>query len=72
MPAWLPDEGDDAGFAFVDVSKAVQAGLKFTLLKDTIRDTLFWASDIPADHVWRAGLTPEREQQLLGLLNHVQ
>ena len=27
MPAWLPDNGADAGFARVDVSKAIQAGL---------------------------------------------
>jgi len=72
LPAWLPDEGDNAGFAYVDVSKAVSAGLTFTPLKDTIRETLRWARTRPADHEWRAGLTPEREQELLELLKHDQ
>lgn len=73
MPAWLPDHGEDAGFARVDISKAVNAGLKFLSLEDTVRDTLTWASERPQDHEWRAGLRAEREKELLGLLeNNVQ
>jgi 2'-hydroxyisoflavone reductase len=68
MPAYLPDSGDDAGFAQVDMSKAIRAGLKFRPLEDTVRDTLAWANTRPADHVWRAGLNTEREQELLRLL----
>ncbi len=72
LPVWLPDDGEDAGSAEVDVTKALQAGLKFTPLKDTVRDTLEWARTRPADHQWCAGLTPEREKELLELLHHVQ
>jgi 2'-hydroxyisoflavone reductase len=72
MPAWVPDEGEDAGFARVDVSKAVNAGLTFTPLKDTVHATLEWARTRPADHEWRAGLRPEREKELLELLENVQ
>jgi 2'-hydroxyisoflavone reductase len=65
MPAWLPDVGEDAGFARVDISKALKAGLEFRLLEDTVRDTLKWAKELPADHAWKAGLTSERERELL-------
>ncbi|MBE0683312.1 MAG: SDR family oxidoreductase [Anaerolineales bacterium] len=68
LPAWLPDTGDDAGFARVDISKAVNAGLKFFSLEETIHDTLEWANSRPADHEWRAGLNAEREKELLELL----
>jgi len=70
MPAWIPDQGDGAGFARVDVSKAMNAGLVFSPLKDTIRDTLEWVRTSSADHEWRAGLKPEREKELLELLDH--
>ncbi len=69
MPVWVPDNEDNAGFSRVDVSKAIKAGLKFRPLEDTVRDTLAWAKTRPADHKWRAGLKPEREQELLQLLN---
>lgn len=68
LPAWLPDDGEDAGFAHVNVSKAVAAGLTFRPLAGTVRDTLDWAATRPSDHVWRAGLKPEREQELLAQL----
>jgi 2'-hydroxyisoflavone reductase len=69
MPVWVPDNEENQGFSRVDVSKAIQAGLKFRALKDTVRDTLAWANTRPADHAWRAGLKAEREQELLKLLN---
>jgi 2'-hydroxyisoflavone reductase len=68
LPAWLPDDGEDAGFAHVDVSKAIATGLTFRPLAETVRDTLAWAAARPADHEWRAGLTPERERELLQLI----
>ena len=68
LPAWLPDRGADAGFAQVDISKAIHAGLTFRPLESTVRDTLKWASTLPEDHEWRPGLKPEREQELLNLL----
>ena len=68
MPTWIPDDADGLGFAHIDVSKAIQAGLKFRPLEETVRDTLAWAKTRPADHEWRAGLKAEREQELLALL----
>jgi 2'-hydroxyisoflavone reductase len=69
MPAYLPETGDDAGWARVDISKAMRAGLKFRPLSETVRDTIAWANTRPAHHEWRAGLKPERERELLKLLN---
>lgn len=68
MPVWIPDTEEDAGFSRVDVSKPVNAGLKFRPLEDTIRDTIAWAEMRPADHEWRAGLNPDKERILLTLL----
>ena len=68
LPAWLPDSGESAGFAQVNVSKAIAAGLRYRLLEETVRDTLEWASTRPPDHKWLAGLSKEREHELLKLL----
>jgi 2'-hydroxyisoflavone reductase len=68
MPVWVPDIEENQGFSRVDVSKAIQAGLKFRPLEETIRDTLAWAQTRPADYQWRAGLTAEREAELLAAL----
>jgi 2'-hydroxyisoflavone reductase len=68
LPAWLPDDGEDAGFAHVDVTRAIAAGLTFRPLAETVRDTLAWAATRPANHEWRAGLKPERERELLQLM----
>jgi 2'-hydroxyisoflavone reductase len=68
MPVWIPDTDEDAGFSRVDVSKAMQAGLKFRPLEETIRDTIAWAETRPEDYEWRAGLDPTKEKILLTLL----
>ncbi len=65
MPAWIPDIGEDAGSSRVDVSKALNVGLKFSTLADIIHDTLTWAASRPADYEMKAGLKPEREKELL-------
>jgi 2'-hydroxyisoflavone reductase len=69
MPTWIPDDEEGAGFSRIDVSKAINAGLTFHPLEETVRDTLEWAKGRPANHEWRAGLKAEREQELLQLLN---
>jgi 2'-hydroxyisoflavone reductase len=69
MPIWLPDVGEYAGFARVDMSKAVSAGLKLSSLNETVKDTLEWALGLPDDYKMKAGLKPEREKELLDLLN---
>lgn len=67
MPVWVPARGDSAGFAKRDIHKAVNAGLTFRPLSTTASDTLAWFKQQPADrqaHL-RAGLTPEREAEVL-------
>jgi 2'-hydroxyisoflavone reductase len=68
MPTWVSEDEEGAGFSRVDVSKAIGAGLTFRPLEETVRDTLEWAATRPADHQWRAGLTPEREEEVLAAL----
>jgi len=68
IPVWIPDSEENQGFSRMNVSKAINAGLKFRSLDDTVRDTLAWAGTRPVDYEWRAGLKPEREQELLQLL----
>jgi nucleoside-diphosphate-sugar epimerase len=68
MPVWIPDNEENAGFSRVNISKAINAGLTFRPLNETIRATLDWASTRPADYEWRVGLKPEREQELLKLI----
>jgi 2'-hydroxyisoflavone reductase len=68
MPVWVPDIEENQGFSRVDVSKAINAGLKFRPLEETIRDTLAWAQTRPADYQWRAGLTAEKEAEVLTAL----
>src|SRR5687767_2586406 len=68
MPVWVPDTQEDAGFSRVDISKAIHAGLTFRPLEETVRDTLEWAKTRPPDHEWRAGLTAEREAEVLAVL----
>lgn len=63
LPLWLQE--DDRGLMAVQIDKAVQAGLTFRPLEDTIRDTLVWAKTRPADYQWRAGMSPEKERQVL-------
>ena len=48
---------DDAAFQLVDVSRALAAGLAFRPLAETARDVPEWTG--------KAGLTPEREAELL-------
>jgi 2'-hydroxyisoflavone reductase len=65
MPLWVPAEM--AGLGTVDCGKAMAKGLRIRPLTTTIRDTLQWHATRPTDHQWRAGLTPEREAELLSI-----
>lgn len=65
MPVWIPETPEDVGHSRVNVSKAIAAGLTFRPLAKTVRDTLDWALTRPKNYQWRAGLTPERELELL-------
>ncbi len=72
MPVWLPDTEEYAGFSRVNISKAMNAGLTFRPLDETIKDTLAWAITRPMDYELKAGLKPEREKELLELMMNVQ
>ncbi|MEP6976654.1 MAG: NAD-dependent epimerase/dehydratase family protein [Thermoleophilia bacterium] len=63
LPLWIADPAF-AGHARTDVSRAVEAGLTFRPLDETIRDTERWDA-ARGEGVLAAGLTPEREAELL-------
>ena len=69
LPVWAPGQGETAGFARRDVSRALRAGLTFRPLSVTALDTLAWFKTLPPDRQakLRAGLSAEREAQLLAL-----
>lgn len=63
LPLWL-SAGAEA-MSEVDVRRAVSRGLTFRPLADTIRDTREWDACRPADRPLRAGLSPQRESEIL-------
>jgi 2'-hydroxyisoflavone reductase len=66
MPLWVPEaDPANAGFFAFDCRKAIAAGLTFRSVEDTVRATLEWDATRRSDHEWRAGLTRERETELL-------
>jgi len=63
LPLWIADPAF-AGHARTDVSRALEAGLTFRPVEETIRDTAEWdAARDPGEPA--AGLAPEREAKLL-------
>ena len=66
LPLWVP-QGDPAwsGFHYFDIGKAVASGLVFRPVADTVRDTLAFDASRPADYAFKAGISREREQELL-------
>ena len=67
MPAWIPAEGEYAGFGRIDTSRAQAAGLAYRPLDATVRDTLLWWRTLPAERRAKpkAGLAPAREAEVL-------
>ncbi len=63
MPLWVPREY--AGLQAVNCGKAIEAGLAFRPVSETIGDVLEWDRARPADGEMGAGLRPERERELL-------
>jgi 2'-hydroxyisoflavone reductase len=64
MPVWA---GDELGLSRTKIEKALAKGLTFRSLGGTARDTLAWFKSLPKDRQskLRAGLTPEREAEVL-------
>jgi 2'-hydroxyisoflavone reductase len=66
MPLWIPDSDPaNAGFFAFSNTRALEAGLTFRPLEQTLRATLDWLETRPAEHAWRAGIPREREAELL-------
>lgn len=65
LPLWLGDDPEWAGFASVDGTKALGAGLTHRPLEDTIEAALRTERRLGLDRDRRAGLSPLRERQLL-------
>jgi 2'-hydroxyisoflavone reductase len=67
LPVWMPPRGDSAGWARMDCSKAIAAGLTFRTLADTAQATLAYYHRQPPERqaTLRAGLPPEREADVL-------
>ena len=63
LPLWIP--GDDIGLMRTSNRKAREAGLSTRPLVETVRDTLAWSRTRPADVERKAGLSREREAELL-------
>ncbi|MCL5996899.1 MAG: epimerase [Chloroflexi bacterium] len=66
MPLWVPESDPSmAGFFGFDNHKALTTGLAFQSLATTVRDTLAWDAARPAGQPSRAGISRERETELL-------
>jgi 2'-hydroxyisoflavone reductase len=66
LPIWVPSSDPNmAGAHNISAEKAKVAGMTFRDVAETVRDTLAWHLTRPADHQWRAGLTPEKEASVL-------
>src|ERR1051326_1254808 len=64
MPVWT---GKESGLALTKIDKALAKGLTFRPLDVTARETLTWFKSLPQERQGKlhAGLTPEREAQVL-------
>jgi len=66
LPLWIPESDPMmAGFFSFASGKAIREGLTFRPVEATVRDTLQWTRTWPDDHTWQAGLTAEKENELL-------
>lgn len=66
LPIWTP--ANEIGIGAVNCQHAIDAGLIYRPLSETIRATLAWDISRPADYTLRAGLSKEREAELLKTL----
>ncbi len=67
MPLWIPEEDTPhlKGFMFINCSKAVDSGLSFRPLNDTIRDIQTWRETDRLNEELKAGIDTAKEQRLL-------
>ncbi len=64
MPVWT---GEESGMARTKIDRALGKGLTFRPVGETARDTLAWFKSLPPERQakLRAGLSPEREKEVL-------
>ncbi len=74
IPIWAPPTGTYRGMHLYSNARAVKAGLRFRSPVITVRDTLAWFQSQPEErrNKMRAGVTPEREAELLSLWAQTQ
>jgi 2'-hydroxyisoflavone reductase len=65
IPLWIPDAPDSRGFARMNHHRAIAAGLTFRPAEETVRDTLTWFNSERGDRPLKAGLSADREQEIL-------
>jgi 2'-hydroxyisoflavone reductase len=61
LPLWLPGD-EHSGMMSAEIRRALDAGLRFRPVEDTVRDTLAWSREAGEQ---RPTLTRERERELL-------
>lgn len=67
MPLWMPEEAAPhlKGFMFINCNKAIDAGLTFRHLSETIKDTRTWWETTRLNEELKAGIDADKEQSLL-------
>lgn len=67
MPVWLPAKDEEAAFAGTSNRAALAKGLKITLLRKTVNDTLAWHLTRPPEEQekLKAGIAPDKEAAVL-------
>lgn len=66
LPFWLTDADKEAGGLFkIGSRKAMAAGLTFRPVEVTFKDTYEWESRRSSNHDWKAGLSIDRENEIL-------
>lgn len=65
MPLWVPADSSMKGFVQVDISKAVNADLKFRPVSETIQDSLAWYRTLDEERPLKAGISAAREARVL-------
>jgi 2'-hydroxyisoflavone reductase len=74
LPIWEDPDGENAQLSMVDGSRAVAAGLNNRPTRETARDTIAWWKTLSTERTatTRAGLSPEKEAELLSLWHDEQ
>ena len=62
-PWWIPES--HKGYGLFNNQKAIDAGLTFRPLTETVADMRAWLKTRPDDYEWRSGLSLQDEQSLL-------